>query len=422
MDLTNTRILISHTTIAQVMGSTIVTAQLASCLKRKGAEVVVFASTFEGSLKEMFERDSIPVITDEEADLDLYSFDYVWVNSQVLPFAFVRALDSFNAASEQEQEERLPNLPRFIFNHMGAMEAVCDEYPYIPLLEESIASLEVYVSPEARDAMQPFYDEALNEGIPQAIFPNPAPSEFAFDRLVPAKRAHPQSVLCVSGHMPAEVGEALELLREQGLSVHHIGAGADEREVTPEVIQSFDAVITIGKTVQYCMLSATPVFVYDYLGGFGYLDAENIERARYANFSGREGVKMTAEEIVEALLDNYEAATVYFFSQREAWRKLYSLDERVDEVFALAQPREALSFPYLGYTKVLLQQERFAVRFWRTWAEYHTLFAWTEDSREMIDQLVSSVEDIKGSMSFKAGRAITSPARLVRDLLSRKPE
>ena len=181
-------------------------------------------------------------------------------------------------------------------------------------------------------------------------------------------------------------------------------------------------VITIGKTVQYCMLSATPVFVYDYLGGFGYLDAENIERARYANFSGRGGVKMTAKEIAEALLDNYEAATAYFFSQREAWRNLYSLDERVDEVFALAQPREALSFPYLGYTKVLLQQERFAVRFWRTWAEYHTLFAWTEDSREMIDQLVSSIEDIKGSVSFKAGRAITSPARLVRDLLSRKPE
>ena len=187
MDLTNTRILISHTTIAQVMGSTIVTAQLASCLKRKGAEVLVFASTFEGSLKEMFERDDIPVITDEEADLDLYSFDYVWVNSQVLPFAFVRALDGFNAASEQEQEERLPNLPRFIFNHMGAMETVCDEYPYIPLLEESIASLEVYVSPEARDAMQPFYNETLNEGVPQTIFPNPAPSEFAFDRPVPAR-------------------------------------------------------------------------------------------------------------------------------------------------------------------------------------------------------------------------------------------
>lgn len=422
MDFTNARILITHTTISQIMGSTIVTAQLASCLKRKGAQVVVFSSTFEGSLKEMFERDGIPVIVDEEADLDLYSFDYVWVNSQVLPFAFVRALDAFNAASEQEQEERLSNLPRFIFNHMGAMEAVCDEYPYIPLLEESIASLEVYVSPEARDAMQPFYDKALNESIPQALFPNPAPSEFAFDRVIPAKGVRPQSVLCVSGHMPVEVGEALELLRKRGLNVHHIGAGADEREVTPEVIQDFDVVITIGKTVQYCMLSATPVFVYDYLGGFGYLDGENIERARYANFSGRGGVKMTAEEIVASLLDNYETAVAYFFSQREVWRKHYRLDARVDEVFALAQPRETLSFPYPGYTKVLLQQERFAVRFWRTWAEYHTLFAWTEDSREMIDQLVGSIEDIKGSMSFKAGRAITSPARLVRDLLSRKPE
>ena len=59
--------------------------------------------------------------------------------------------------------------------------------------------------------------------------------------------------------------------------------------------------ITIGKTVQYCLLSATPVFVYDYLGGFGYLDASNIERARYAISQDVVVRKLSAEEIASTL-------------------------------------------------------------------------------------------------------------------------
>lgn len=422
MDFANLRILITHTTISQIMGSTVVAAQLASSLKHKGACVTVFSSTYYGALKTMFERDGILVITDEEAELDLYSFDYVWVNSQVLPFAIVRALDAYNQALEQEQQILLPKMPRFIFNHMGAMEDVCDEYPYIPLLEESLASLEVYVSPEACEAMQRFYNAELNKEIPQAIFPNPAPSEFAFDRALPSKGTRPSSILCVSSHMPAEVDEALGLLEKRGFRVQHIGAGADEREVSPEIIQQVDVVITIGKTVQYCLLSATPVFVYDYLGGFGYLDASNIERARYANFSGRGGTKLSAEEIASTLLENYEAAVAYSWSQREAWRREYSLDACIDEIFTLAKPRKALSFPYSGYTKVLLQQERFAVRFWRTWAEYHALCALKERNEETIALLEGSIKDIVDSVSFKTGRAITSPMRLLRDLLDRKSE
>lgn len=422
MDLKNARILITHTTISQIIGSTVVVAQLASCLKQKGALVSVFSTTFADPAKTLFEQDDIAVITNEEADLDLYSFDYIWVDSQILPLSIVDALDEFNQASKEQQQDLLKHMPRFIFNHMGAMEEVSDEFPYIPLLEESIASLEVYVSPEARDVMHSYYDTTRNADIPQAIFPNPAPSKFIFDRATPLENARPRSILFVSSHMPEEVAHAMNSLEEQGISVRHIGIGAEECEVTPEVIAQADAVVTIGKTVQYCLLSATPVFVYDYLGGYGYLNKENTAPAQYANFSGRGGVKLSAEEIVASLIGGYAAAASYLEANLETWRDRFDLDKQVERIFAMADAHQDISFSYPGYTKTLMQQERFAIRFWKTWSEHIALFEWTRENRDTIERLLGTIADIQTSVSFKAGRAITAPLRGLRDFLKHKAD
>lgn len=404
------------------MGSTVVTAQLASCLQQKGATVTVFSTSFVDPAKEMFTRTDINVVTDEEADLDLYSFDYVWVNSQILPLSIVAALDQFNGASRAQQQDLLKKMPCFIFNHMGAMETVSDEYPYIPLLEESIASLEVFVSPEAHDVMEPYYDADRNAGIPQVVFPNPAPQQFAFDRPAPAQDAKPESILFVSSHLPDEALQAMEILKSQGCKVWHIGTGAEEREVTPEVIEQADVVVTIGKTVQYCLLSATPVFVYDYLGGFGYLSDENMQTAQYANFSGRGGKKLSADHIVSTLLDGYGGAVAYLRENLAALRDQFDLGNQVDNIFSLAIARVEISFPYRGYTKTLAQQERFALRFWKTWYEHIALFEWTQENRDAIDHLLGTIDDIRGSVSFKAGRALTAPLRSMRDMFTRKAD
>ena len=61
--------------------------------------------------------------------------------------------------------------------------------------------------------------------------------------------------------------------------------------VTPELIQKYDVVLTIGKTVQYALLGNKVVYCYDHFGGMGYLSLKNYEIARYHNFQeggGRE--------------------------------------------------------------------------------------------------------------------------------------
>lgn len=84
----------------------------------------------------------------EDLETSIFEFDYVWVHSQLIPL-------SFEEQPGTVSREHVPDgkrLPAFIFNHMSALDTSPDERSYIPLLEEPIASAEVFVSQEARAA------------------------------------------------------------------------------------------------------------------------------------------------------------------------------------------------------------------------------------------------------------------------------
>ena len=49
-------------------------------------------------------------------------------------------------------------------------------------------------------------------------------------------------------------------------------------------LQQYDLVITIGRTVPRCLAMGVPVYVYDYLGGPGYLTEANFSLAERNNF------------------------------------------------------------------------------------------------------------------------------------------
>jgi hypothetical protein len=64
--------------------------------------------------------------------------------------------------------------------------------------------------------------------------------------------------------------------------------GSEKPAITSaELLDHYDCVISIGKTVQYCLVQGIPVFLYDRFGGPGYLNESNYELAEYYNFSGR---------------------------------------------------------------------------------------------------------------------------------------
>lgn len=340
-----------------------VCAQVAEGLQGMGATVSVLSSSLTGPARAIFEDRDVRVIVGEDIGDSLFDFDYVWVHSQLLPLSFVRQLGKVS-------REGVPSgkrLPSFIFNHMSALDSSPDEHPYIPLLEETIASAEVFVSREAQDALNKDYHAQANQGIPQMIMPNPAPSVFLQGNKRGKHRSHPMRLAIVSNHVPEELLAARQILEGAGTTVDIIGEQGIVVEVTPELLGDYDAVITIGKTVQYCMMSSTPVYVYDRFGGYGYLSATNFEDCAYANFSGRGGARKDATTIAEEILVDYEEACKYSDSMHGVWTSRYGMEQVLTRLLSEVQPRSVICFPYAGYENALMMQMRFAWRYYRSW-------------------------------------------------------
>lgn len=418
MDLTNKKILITHTLIADYMGSTVVCLQVAKELLRLGADVTVISSSFAPPMDLAFEDAGIEVTLEAEAELDIFDYDFVWVHSQLLPISFIDQIEE--GAQGQDKV-----LPAFIFNHMSAIDAAPDEHPYIPLLEETIASVEAFVSEESRDTLSSFYDKKTNDGISQVIFANPAPKEFAdfgvasvsstdnpADDQVGVKlisktpihngnaEEHPMRIAIISNHIPDEVLDAKEILESAGKAeIDIIGAQGTPGDVTPALIASYDAIMTIGKTVQYCLIMGTPVYVYDHFGGFGYLSADNLDRAAYANFSGRGGEILGAEQIAKDLIDGRDKALRFVIEHEDEFELRYDMSTRLMEIFDLAKPRESITLPYEGYAEQIKAQMRFAWRYYRAW-DYEI---WSNRERARLDgACVSKEEEIERQVARKA--------------------
>lgn len=115
------RILITHVFIQRLMGSTVLTLELADYLQQQGADVTIFCSEYAEPVRSLFEGRKITVIADENYNFHLNDYDYIWVNSQVLPLSIIKELSQITEISS----------PIFIFNHMSAIDKIADEFPYI---------------------------------------------------------------------------------------------------------------------------------------------------------------------------------------------------------------------------------------------------------------------------------------------------
>ena len=140
------------------------------------------------------------------------------------------------------------------------------------------------------------------------LFVNYADDSY-FDAYSPKKQASLQKIAVVSNHVCGECLELKALAEEKGIKVDYLGVQFRSVSVTPQLLQEYDLVVTIGKTVQFCMAAGVPVYCYDQFGGSGYITPENFQVNKDYNFSGR-GVetKRTAQELLTDMIDNYSAA------------------------------------------------------------------------------------------------------------------
>lgn len=289
-------VLITQATLFSLAGSETLTYELAAMLSGQGFSVVVgtFGASDTWSREFAALRNVRLLLIDDpllESTLDDAPPAYAWIHHQIVPECLLRN----------------PRTTRFIFNHMSQAHPL--EFPYSPFIESSLASAVAFNSEETNEA--PTRTGLLDGVDPErkVVLGNPAPDEYFIKRS--SKPRRPRKLVVVSNHIPEEVLAAVDILGDE-FSVEFIGSEADKgaspRRVTPEIVDAAAAVMTIGKTVQYCIAAGVPVYNYDSFGGAGWLSPSNFALARLHNFSGRGFSWKKPDEIARELRDGYRAA------------------------------------------------------------------------------------------------------------------
>lgn len=332
MELRDSKVLITQAHLVRFMGSEMVTLELAEFFADSGADVVIATQTFGGPIKPEFEALPVRVyeLSDDRLDHDLEDRlpDIAWVQHTIIPRRLLAS----------------PGRTRFVFNHMSANIAA--EFTLSPEIEREFASAVLFVSPEARAVHNA---TGVYEGVPEdrlQIWANPAPKRFSGIKSVRAS-GRPR-IAVVSNHLAPEVIEAVKSLRSR-IDFSLIGAqsehGAAPRRITPEVLGKFDAVVTIGKTVQYALVAGIPVYCYDHFGGPGWLNEENIDLAAETNFSGRGSTTKSASELAREIGEGLERARSLTEELTSSLMSQYSLPERMDALMSYMQSQTITPAP-----------------------------------------------------------------------------
>lgn len=312
-------VLIGQSQFEKFGGSEIITLELAEHFAARGARVLI-AVRIQGEplLAELAGHDSIDVfdVDDPALDRTLRGADIhlAWIHHHVIPAAI---LDR-------------PDVP-VVFLHMSAIHPL--EFPLMASLEAAIASRVLFVSPETRRKhRENGWTASLSDGV-DGLFRNPAPDSY-FDAPPVIAPSRPR-LLVVSNHLPDELIEALDSVSDTFDVVkvgHQVRHGGTPTRVTPQLVASSHAVLSIGKTVQYALASGRPVYCYDHFGGPGWLTLENFEEVGRRNFSGRGNASKAAADIVDELRNGFAGALDIAPDLQAVARTTFSLSESIARI------------------------------------------------------------------------------------------
>lgn len=110
--------------------------------------------------------------------------------------------------------------------------------------------------------------------------------------------------------------------------------------MVPQILLNYDAVITIGKTVQYCLGLGVPVYEYDHFGGCGFITLENFQEEAKTNFSGRTTRRqLNANDLLADLENSYPSAYHHARGLRNIALPTFGIDKLVAKQLAIVNAK-----------------------------------------------------------------------------------
>lgn len=250
------KILLTVAALDGFHGSVIHVLEWASFFRSEGHDVTVVTGIYRTEVKELFHKNNIVVSKVDDA-IDLYG----WSLGISYHFPIITKL-----------LQKGVEFQKLIAGCLSSFELL--ESP--PCFWEK-CNLIVTMSLEAKQRICDRYAIPFSKVV---VIENGIPKHF-FRSYKEETSKNIQHIGVVSNHIPCEIYELKKYLK--GLAkVHFIGMHGDVCElVTPEMLKKFDVIITIGKTVQYCLGLGIPVYEYDHFGGNGYITQDNFSKGDF---------------------------------------------------------------------------------------------------------------------------------------------
>lgn len=306
-------ILITNYELINYTGSELNTMSIAKRFKDLGYKVYVLAM-FVGEPLYSETRDCYDEIIDivnDEFDFSRIEFDIIWAHHSFLLSWLIF--------------EKKINAKKVIVSSLSARE----NFEVVPKYANEL-SLVLANSQETKEKLQ-------KEGIKDVYVLENYSFKRYFERDIKVKKL--RNIAIISNHVPEELIEVKNMLGNDGYRVQIYGFTGKRELITDKVLESYDVIITIGKTVQYAMSLKIPVYVYDIFGGEGYLTLENIEKNRNKNFSGRGFEKKSSETIYKEITQNFTKALSIVEKIREYAYENFCFENNIDKICKIIEEK-----------------------------------------------------------------------------------
>jgi hypothetical protein len=275
-------ILLTNNRIKDYTGSEIDTANIANYFISLNHNVDIFTLEYGNPLLKHL-NEKVRIIGYENADILLDNYDLIW-------------------------SHHFPLLDYILFSKKIKAKYInysClssyEPYEMPPLYYKFLTSV-TYLSKETIDCFKKQNIDMKNF----SFFPNYVYDEY-FKNIKTINKL--KKICIVSNHIPQELKEAKKIFENNKYSVDIYGLGYTETMINADILNKYDLVISIGKTVNYALGLGIPVFCYDHFGGDLYITKENIKDSFNFNFSGRyKKIKLNANKIYNYIINNYKDA------------------------------------------------------------------------------------------------------------------
>jgi hypothetical protein len=364
-------VVIATSRLVDLAGSEIATLEIANELRALGAKVSIATYKLGGPFVEevgIAGYDVIDLSADHPANLH---FDLAWVHHAPTFYALflkhnVQARHTVFASLSYFEPLECPPLPvasvsRYLVNSYENLEHFCQNYPELANKVE--------------------------------VFQNAAPGIF-WQSYREAHADRLSTVAVVSNHPPSEITEAAKLLRNDSIKVDFYGVTGTKEKITPEILSRYDAVISIGKTVQYCLASGIPIYCYDSFAGPGWINPQNFESARHKNFSGRcTPQKRLPANLVANLTQGYRCAVKHRKSLRTLASTHFDLSHNVRLLLStLPSTPNTFVQPSTTQKNIVLRHNAATVRYFDLQAQCQAINENANNQIKYRDQLVRDLE------------------------------